>query len=242
MAGPSTGMNETDVQFMPSFPPSLGPFASSSAVPIAPYPTTSTSYHPYPRPPSRAPSRLPSTLSLPAGFYSLPSSRASSPQLLNIPPPRIRARTSHAGSHVPSEYGSIPPSPSLSSAIFPEVWSAGRQDRFEQRLIRLTASAGWSLSWVDNPEFHYLVDEFVNPAASIPTRSSLGGRILKRALEQSRITRDERIAQEPCRNGTIQFDGWTGMNSRHYNAFMVAIGDQVRLLLIDRVSACANPQ
>ena len=48
MAGPSTGVNETDVQFMPSFPPSLGPFASSSAVPIAPYPTTSTSYHPYP--------------------------------------------------------------------------------------------------------------------------------------------------------------------------------------------------
>jgi hypothetical protein len=55
----------------------------------------------------------------------------------------------------------------------PDVtWTDAHQLRFEERLMRLTASAGLPLSWVENPEWLTFCTEFI-PSAKSPSRKVL---------------------------------------------------------------------
>jgi len=47
-------------------------------------------------------------------------------------------------------------------------WSAVCQKRAENYLACLTAAAGFSLSWVDNPVFMDLMEEYI-PAVKLPS-------------------------------------------------------------------------
>jgi hypothetical protein len=105
-------------------------------------------------------------------------------------------------------------------------WSVDRQNTFNTRIGRLTASAGLPLCWIENPEFILFCQEFVHPAANVPGRKALTNRILPT------IRRDFRKkAQVAIRTGamaTIQSDGWSAINDHHLNAFMMTVETKVR--------------
>ena len=93
----------------------------------------------------------------------------------------------------------------------PNTWSAEKQKRFENRLTRLTASAGLPLSWVDNTEWLDLCEEFI-PAAKSPSRKTLTHRLLPATVAELRA---EARAATKGHEATMQADGWTGTNNHH---------------------------
>jgi hypothetical protein len=110
---------------------------------------------------------------------------------------------------------------SRQSSVAPEtLWSPSHQQRFETRVARLTASANFSIGWVENPEWLALLDEFI-PAAISPTRKVLANRIIP--AEVQRIRHASMKKTEGC-EVTLQCDGWIGINNHHYIAFMMTTG------------------
>ena len=105
-------------------------------------------------------------------------------------------------------------------------WSDARQACFEDRLTRLTASAGFPLSWVENPEWLSFCTEFL-PQAKSPSRKVLTRRLLPRVLTDFQSQAKSRASGK---NATAMCDGWTGENFHHYIAFMIMVGREVRLL------------
>lgn len=102
------------------------------------------------------------------------------------------------------------------------VWPPDRQYLFEDKIAQLTASAGLAFSWVENPEWISLYQEFI-PSAQLPSRETLSDRILPRALNNiwnnaKKSTRGQHV--------TVQCDGWTALNNSHFQAFMVTTKQQ----------------
>ena len=102
------------------------------------------------------------------------------------------------------------------------VWTSEKQRSFENRLGRLTASAGLPFSWVNNPEWLAFLDEFI-PAAVSPGRQTLSRRIIPKLVEELRTQVKKEVNG---RNATIQADGWTGENHHHLIAFMVTVNSK----------------
>ncbi|TFK58863.1 hypothetical protein BDN72DRAFT_781483, partial [Pluteus cervinus] len=96
-------------------------------------------------------------------------------------------------------------------------WSPDRQALFEDKISRLTASAGFALSWVENPEWVSFCQEFL-PSAKLFSRKSLSDRILPTTLK---TIRDEAKTTTKGQKVTLQCDGWTGVNNHHFQAFMM---------------------
>ncbi|KAE9385655.1 hypothetical protein BT96DRAFT_750704, partial [Gymnopus androsaceus JB14] len=113
-------------------------------------------------------------------------------------------------------------------------WSAAQQVQFEERITRLTASAGFSLSWVENPEFRALIQEFM-PYAKIPSRKVLTNRLLPK-LAQTFRDRAQHDAQANNANVTAQCDGWSGVNHHHLIAFMITTNGKVRSVRVHDAS------
>jgi hypothetical protein len=103
------------------------------------------------------------------------------------------------------------------------VWLQGEQALFETSLARLTASAGFPLRWVDNPEWHAFCDRWV-PNAKTPSRKVLTQRLLPATLKVFKETAKE---QARGSEATASCDGWTGGNHHHFIAFMVMCNGQV---------------
>ncbi|KAI0719371.1 ribonuclease H-like domain-containing protein [Cerioporus squamosus] len=103
------------------------------------------------------------------------------------------------------------------------AWDGGRQELFEAFLGRLTASQGWSLSWVENPIWLEFCDTFL-PDANIPSRKVLTQRIIP-----NQVVHFRGIAQKTCRGKlvTVQCDGFTACNRHHIVAFMITVGGRV---------------
>jgi hypothetical protein len=102
-------------------------------------------------------------------------------------------------------------------------WSPERQRRFETRVARLTASAGFSLSWVDNVEWIDLCNEFI-PAAKSPSRQTLTRRLLPKAADELRSAAKAAVKGHEA---TLQADGWTGTNTHHLIAYMITVDGKV---------------
>ena len=121
-------------------------------------------YQPYPLPEAFTYSRSSMPLSATSSFDSdslHPSESASQisyhghPSLYSRPPSQLgRRRSSHVHHNVPGE-------------LVVPIWSAARTRLFEHRLLRLTASAGFPLSWVENPEWQAIREEFIPGAPHI---------------------------------------------------------------------------
>jgi hypothetical protein len=103
------------------------------------------------------------------------------------------------------------------------TWSTEKQQSFENRLGRLTASAGLPFSWVDNPEWLAFVDEFI-PAAQSPGRRKLTRTIVPKLVKEIRNQAKKEVHGQ---NVTIQADGWTGENHHHLIAFMITVRAKV---------------
>jgi predicted component of type VI protein secretion system len=108
------------------------------------------------------------------------------------------------------------------------VWSAARTRLFEHRILRLTASAGFPLSWVENPEFQALREEFI-PGSPHISRKVLTKRILQEVVTEFRGAVKQRVAGKEA---TMQSDGWTGINNHHLVAFMITTNKKVPQTII----------
>ncbi|KAI0363606.1 hypothetical protein BV20DRAFT_1007124, partial [Pilatotrama ljubarskyi] len=161
-------------------------------------------------PVSASPSPSPSP-SLAQGVLGL---RRNSPVEFPSPVPFKRMR--HGGRSL-SRQSSLQP-----IASHP-AWNEARQATFESRLARLTASCGWSLTWVENIEWIDFCADFI-PQAIVPSHKVLGNRLIPAEVEKFR-----KSAQEACRGrlATLQCDGYTALNQHHLIAFMITVNGKV---------------
>ena len=110
-------------------------------------------------------------------------------------------------------------------------WSQEEKRRYEKRLARITASCGFPLAWVENPEWLAFLDDYI-PNAHYVSRKVLTQRVLRDVANEFR----EQVKQE-CRGreATLQADGWTGINNHHLVAFMITcdkkVSDGMRITL-----------
>jgi len=179
------------------------------------------------------------------------TSQRGSPAYLQMPPPSTVPSRSHSPAlstsslpALPSPYTHLLPidqSPLLgpdyptghntprsrSQSVLvddPGIWPVEVQRKFEERIARLTVSAGLPLSWVDNPEWIDFVTDFL-PSARSPSWKVLTNRLIptaaKRCQEITKLT-------AKGQNTTLQADGWTGSNFHHLLAFMITFNKQVR--------------
>ena len=175
-------------------------------------PGPSTFRHsPYPLPPLSMASSSLSNMIDPSLLSSVPD---AVPGLFYQPSPPASWVISVVSSLAPSDSASAVPSRSNSlrwscshqsqETVHASLeWSPTHQQRFEERLIRLTASAGFPLSWIENPEWLDLCCDFI-PAAKSPSRKTLTRRILPKTLLALRTA----VKQTICgQNVTVQCDG-----------------------------------
>lgn len=97
------------------------------------------------------------------------------------------------------------------------TWTKEDQAEFECMLVRLTASANFPLSWVENPVWLQFCDRFL-PGSKSPSRKVLTSRILPKEVGRFRAAAQE--AANGC-YATLQCDGWTAINFIHLVAFMI---------------------
>ncbi|KAF8151417.1 hypothetical protein B0H34DRAFT_665025, partial [Crassisporium funariophilum] len=102
-------------------------------------------------------------------------------------------------------------------------WSASCKKVFEKCILRLTASAGFPLSWTKNPKWRLFCDKFVSGAPTI-SRKVLTKRILTEVVEEFRAEVWEKVSKKEA---TIQSDGWTRVNNHHLVAFMITANRKV---------------
>lgn len=114
---------------------------------------------------------------------------------------------------------------SLAPSIGPPLiaWTESQRKDFKRMVLRLTASAGFALSWVENPEFTLLCDTFL-PGCPRITRKMLMT-ILRDVVNDFRVYTKIKVHG---REVTLQSDGWSGLNNVHLNAFMITCNKQVR--------------
>lgn len=108
------------------------------------------------------------------------------------------------------------------------VWTEAQRKEFKRMVLRLTASAGFALSWVENPEFTLLCDIFL-PGCPRITRKMLTT-ILRDTVSDFRVSTKAKVHG---REVTLQSDGWGGLNNHHLNAFMITCNKQVRYPFIE---------
>ena len=149
----------------------------------------------------------PGTMGSPAATYSPVQSRATTPFESNL---SARRKSSRSGLRSTTPYSVAP-------------WNAANQLGFENRLARLTASAGLPLSWVDNLEWIGFVEEFI-PHAQPFDRKALTNRIIPQLVDSLRAKARSEVVGKFA---TVQADGWTGLNHRHLIAFMVTADKKV---------------
>ncbi|KIY61455.1 hypothetical protein CYLTODRAFT_427529 [Cylindrobasidium torrendii FP15055 ss-10] len=181
----------------------------------------------------------PSTHATPSSLRHRQLQRSSSSSYLS--PSRIPA-SSRASSLGPGDSISVAGGPASSASPAPpsrsasrvslapgadvgllRPWSDQRQQRYRDLIGKITASAGLPLSWVDNRHFRQLREEFM-PMAPPIGRHALRRTVLPNLRDSLR--NDVRVLVNGA-NGTLQQDGWTGINHKHINAFMVAANGTV---------------
>ncbi|KZP31635.1 hypothetical protein FIBSPDRAFT_724429, partial [Athelia psychrophila] len=111
-------------------------------------------------------------------------------------------------------------------------WTKERQELFDLMVARLTVSAGFSLAWVDNPDWIDFCAEFIHRAKS-PSRKTLTSRIIPKAVKRLRTAAE---ASARGHLATVQADGWTGLNKHHLLAFMIASDGKIHTVRVDDTS------
>jgi hypothetical protein len=180
-------------------------------------------YHPYSTPTRPLP--------MPSGYFPSPPYPPSS-----FNPSNLASTDNVSAISRSSSYSSLAPSDSVSvvgsytrqkgkrgsssriqgaGQIVP--WTQDRRKRWERLLVELTASAGFSLRWVENPVWHTICEEFL-PEAPRTSRKVLTNRLLR---EVTTDLREKVKALVQGRDVTLQADGWTGLNNNHLIAFML---------------------
>jgi hypothetical protein len=130
-----------------------------------------------------------------------------------------------------------PLTPSIQSdTLIVLIWNVEHQTQFENRLARLTASAGLPFSWVDNPEWLEFCEEFL-PNAKSPSRKVLTMRIIPKLANQ---LQDQSKSEVKGQEVSLQADGWTGENHRHQENgnFLLHLLHPFSFLMLPYVALC----
>ncbi|KAL4075440.1 hypothetical protein J3A83DRAFT_4356783 [Scleroderma citrinum] len=88
-----------------------------------------------------------------------------------------------------------------------QPWSSAHQEWFECHMANITASCGFPFSWVDNQAVRDFLDDLLSNAAHLSSYQLTSCVAVKNASRR-------------C-EGTLQTDGWTGVNFHHFVAFVV---------------------
>lgn len=171
-----------------------------------------------------------SAMSPVAGMSSIPNSPALTPSELSISPSESASqvgRLSRQPSFSSDRQSKRPRRSRAPTTSLPQ-WADGHQVLFETQLARITAACGFPLSWVDNPEFEKFCQEFI-PGARVPSRGTLTRQIVPDTLQRLQNVTRGSLASRPGLSGTLQADGWTGINFVHLIAFMLSAGGQVSI-------------
>ncbi|KAF8989423.1 hypothetical protein BDQ17DRAFT_1434471 [Cyathus striatus] len=172
---------------------------------------------------------------IPSGTYSFPSSQPISIPILHPGPILRSGSVSRPPSPTPSSYSTTSTRSSSRVSIRSYgasdahqyssnlAWNEERQHSFERHIVRMTASCGFPLSWVDNPLVRNFFQEFI-PHAKSPSRKVLSQRLLPAELDNIRSAAKRAAAGN---EGTLQGDGWTGENNHHFLAFMVTVNEKL---------------
>ncbi|KAF7318028.1 hypothetical protein HMN09_00310100 [Mycena chlorophos] len=112
------------------------------------------------------------------------------------------------------------------------VFSPAAQSKFETRIARINALVGFPLSWVENPEVIEFFQLFLLGAV-LPTRGVLTRRLLANTLKTL-----QDAAWKPLHGamGTLQADGWTGVNFHHLVGIMFAAAGSVHTVWVHDAS------
>ena len=96
-------------------------------------------------------------------------------------------------------------------------WNDMKKWEFEQLLVHLMASAGLLFSWVENPEWILVCEEFLlgapQTSQKVLTQQILHDMAAELWAEIQRSIKGKEV--------TLQGDGWTGLNHHHLIAFMI---------------------
>ena len=91
------------------------------------------------------------------------------------------------------------------------------------------AACGFPLSWVDNPEWNAFCDKFI-PAAHVLSCNTLTHQIIPDVTNHFQAQ-----AYSKGQLGTLQDDGWTGINHHHLLASMLSVNGKVHPISFDDV-------
>jgi hypothetical protein len=87
------------------------------------------------------------------------------------------------------------------------------QPIFEQLLLKMTVSNGFSFHWVENQETLEFF-KFLNPNLVLPSRKSLSNRILMTETKNLNLFRDDKLNSDDI-GVTLAFDGWKNILNQH---------------------------
>jgi hypothetical protein len=115
-------------------------------------------------------------------------------------------------------------------------WTSARQQLFEEYITRLTVSAGFPLSWVDNITWRLFVQEFI-PGAHAFSRKVLTKRLIPSSVNKLQAQAKASVKGQEV---TVQADGWTGLNTHHLIAIMVTAEGKVCMFIPFIVTILVN--
>lgn len=170
---------------------------------------------------------LNSPISHPPSSAPLPSPLPFEGQLFRPDSSVILQQTRSRRSLTPPTYVVRTHSQQFNPTLRTSAWTDGKQTLLESTLARLTASVGFSLRWVDDPEWICFCSLFL-PEARLITQKMLTQRLIPSELASFQEKARSGVAGEL---GTTQEDGWVGKNKLNLLAFMVNAKWTVRLLL-----------
>ncbi|KAF9647431.1 hypothetical protein BDM02DRAFT_3098174 [Thelephora ganbajun] len=125
------------------------------------------------------------------------------------------------------------PGRSRSQSILIDDWTPEFQREPEERIARLTVSAGLPLSWVDDPAWINFVNGFL-PSARSPSQEVLTNRLIPVAAKRHQDAIRVAVKNQ---NVTLQVGGWTDTNSHHLLAFTVAFQKQFHTVNVHDASS-----
>jgi len=105
-------------------------------------------------------------------------------------------------------------------------WAAGRQQEFNEDLLKLFVSCGFAWNAASNPQLGLFIEKYI-PGSQVPDRRALAGRILDDEVAKVEARTKERI------NGKVatgQCDGWKNVAKTSVVTSMITVEHEVKLI------------
>jgi hypothetical protein len=106
-------------------------------------------------------------------------------------------------------------------------WAVGRQQEFNEDLLKLFVSCGFAWNAASNPQLGLFIEKYI-PGARVPDRRALAGQILDGEVAKVEARTKERIQGKVA---TGQCDGWKNVAKTSVVTSMITVEHEVKLML-----------